>query len=188
MGLYVAGLVLFFALHSLPMARRARASIVAAWGERPYKLAYTVLSIVALVLIVLGWRAAGPGAQLFAPSPFAVHIAPYVMVVVFILLASSHAPAHLRAAVRHPMLVGVILWTIVHLCANGDARGTILFGAFLVYAVVDLVSAVRRHAFAAFEPRWRADIIAVVAGTAVALLVMTFHRVLFGPAVVPFSV
>jgi uncharacterized membrane protein len=188
MGLYIAGLVLFFALHSLPMARTTRGSIVAAWGERSYKLTYSVLSIVAVVLIVLGWRGAGPGVQLFAPSPFAVRIAPYVMILVFILLASSHAPAHLRAAVRHPMLVGVILWAIVHLCANGDTRGTILFGAFLAYAVVDLVSATRRHAVAAFEPRWRADIVAVVAGTVVALLVMTFHRVLFGPAVVPFSV
>jgi uncharacterized membrane protein len=188
MALYVAGLVLFFALHSLPMARPMRGRMVAAWGERPYKLAYALLSIVALVLVVLGWRAAGPGPQLFAPLPLAIRVAPYVMIVVFVLLASSHAPAHLRATVKHPMLVGVILWAILHLCANGDARGTILFGAFLVYAVVDLASVTRRHAVAAFEPRWRADIIAVVAGTIVALLFMTFHRVLFGPAVVPFSV
>jgi len=111
-----------------------------------------------------------------------------VMTLAFILLASSHAPAHLRAAVRHPMLIAVMLWSIVHLFANGDTRGTILFAAFLGWALVDLVSVVRRRAVATFEPRWRADLIAIVAGTLIALLVMTFHRVLFGPAVVPFSV
>src|SRR5581483_11812646 len=97
----------------------------------------------------------------------------------------SHAPAHLRATVKHPMLIAVALWATLHLFANGDTRGTILFVAFLAYVIVDLVSVTRRHAVAALEPRWRADVIAVVAGTVIALLVMTFHRVLFGPAVVP---
>jgi uncharacterized membrane protein len=108
--------------------------------------------------------------------------------VAFILLASSHSPSHIRAAVKHPMLCGVIIWSLVHLFANGDTRGTVLFGALLAYAIVDLVSAVRRHAVATFEPRTRADVISVVAGTVAALLLMTFHRVLFGHAVVPFSV
>jgi uncharacterized membrane protein len=109
------------------------------------------------------------------------------MVLVFILLASSHNPSHIRASVRHPMLLAVILWAIVHLFANGDARGTLLFGALLAYAVVDLVSAVRRHAYTPFAPRARADVISIVAGSVIALLLMIFHRLLFGPAVVPFS-
>jgi hypothetical protein len=47
---------------------------------------------------------------------------------------------------------------------------------------------VHRGAVKAFAPRWRADVISVVAGSAIALLVMTFHRFLFGPLVVPFGV
>lgn len=188
MGLLVAGLVVFLGVHVVPMLPPLRARLATAWGEKRYKALYSVIALVGVVLIVLGWRAAGPGPQLFAPSPFAIRIAPYVMVVVFILLASSHAPSHIRATVRHPMLAAVILWATVHLFANGDARGTLLFGALLAYAVVDLVSAVSRHAVASFEPRARADVINVVAGTVIALLVMTFHRLLFGPAVVPFSV
>lgn len=188
MGLLIAGLVVFLGVHLVPMAQPARGRLAAALGEQRYKLAYSVLAIVGIVLIVLGWRAAGLGPQLFAPSPAAIRLAPYAMIVVFILLASSHSPSHIRAAVRHPMLLAVILWAIVHLFANGDARGTLLFGALLAYALGDLVSVIQRGAVTAFEPRTRADVIAVVAGTIVALLVMTFHRVLFGPAVVPFSI
>lgn len=187
MPLLAAGLVLFLGVHVLPMAPATRLRLRAAWGEQRYKLAYSVVSVVGIVLIVLGWRSAGAGPQLFAPLPLAIAAAPYVMTVAFILLASSHSPSHLRATVKHPMLLGVILWAIVHLLANGDARGTLLFGAFLVYAVVDLVSVTRRGAVAVFEPRARADVISIVAGVVVALLVMTFHRFLFGPAVVPFS-
>jgi uncharacterized membrane protein len=35
------------------------------------------------------------------------------------------------------MLLGVLLWSFVHLLANGDLRGTILFGAFFAYGVVE---------------------------------------------------
>jgi uncharacterized membrane protein len=85
------------------------------------------------------------------------------------------------------MLLGLLLWASVHLLANGDRAGTVLFGAFLAYAIVDLVSVVRRGAVKAFVPVPRHDLIAVAGGTAVALAVMTFHRILFGVPVVPFG-
>ena len=63
-----------------------------------------------------------------------------------------------------------------------------LFGAFFAYAVLDLVSAISRHAVKSFVPEAKFDVIAIVAGIVVALAVMTFHRVLFGKAVVAFGV
>ena len=86
------------------------------------------------------------------------------------------------------MLLGLLLWASVHLLANGDRAGTVLFGAFLVYAVVDLVSAIGRGAVKSFVPMPKHDVIAIVGGTAVALAVMTFHRLLFGVPVVAFGV
>jgi uncharacterized membrane protein len=76
----------------------------------------------------------------------------------------------------------------VHLLANGDLRGTLLFGAFLVYAVLDLASAISRHAVKSFVPSFKFDIMAIVGGVAVALAVMALHRVLFGVRVVAFGV
>jgi len=85
------------------------------------------------------------------------------------------------------LLLGTLIWSALHLLANGDFRGAALFGTFLVYSVVDLASVGARGPIASFAPRARADLIAVVAGVAVSLLVMAFHRVLFGPRVVPFG-
>jgi len=47
---------------------------------------------------------------------------------------------------------------------------------------------IARHAVKSFVPKTRADAISFVAGTIVALVLMVFHRVLFGPAVVSFGV
>jgi uncharacterized membrane protein len=140
-----------------------------------------------LVLIVVGFGRTARGPRLFAPSVAAIHAAPLAVSAARVLLASSNMPTHIRRAVRLPMPIGVLLWSIVHLLANGDLRATILFGAFAAYAAVDLVSAVARHAVKRFVPRARFDAIAIVAGIAIAWLVMTFHRTLFGVAVVPFG-
>jgi len=187
MILLAAGLAVFIGIHLVPVVPAVRARLRDGLGEGGYKIAFSVAAALGLALIVAGWWAAGPGRPLFAPSPVAQRLAPYAMVVAFILLASSHTPSHIRASVRHPMLIGVIVWALVHLFANGDSRGTLLFGTLLAYAVVDLVSATARGAVATFEPRARADVVSVVAGTVAALVVMLFHRMLFGHAVVSFS-
>ena len=187
MTLLVLGLLLFLLAHLLPTVPSLRLSAVTHWGEQRYKGLFSLVSGVGLVLIVAGYLTGGRGAQLFAPIPAARAIAPYAMTLVFILLAASHSPSHIRATIKHPMLVAVLIWGVVHLLANGDLRGTVLFGAFAAYALVDLISAVQRGAVASFTPRLRADIVSVVAGVVVALLVMTFHRTLFGFQVVPFG-
>lgn len=187
MKLLIIGLVLFFLLHLLPTVPAGRSALTTRWGEQRYKGVFSLLSAVALVLIAVGYAVADKGAQLFAPVATARAIAPYAMCVAFILLASSHSPSHIPAAVKHPMLIGVLIWGAVHLLANGDLRGSVLFGAFAAYAVVDLISALQRGAVASFTPTLRGDVISILAGTLIALLVMTFHRALFGAAVVGFG-
>jgi uncharacterized membrane protein len=182
------GLVLFLGVHLVPTAPALRAALVTRFGPRGYRGLFALASAIGLALIVAGYWVAGPGPRLFAPSGAAMRAAPLAVTLAFILFATSHAPSHLRRAVRHPMLLGLLVWAVVHLLANGDARGTLLFGAFAAYALVDLVSVVQRGAGPpAFVPRWRADLITVVAGVLLAGAVMAFHRVLFGPRVVPWG-
>jgi uncharacterized membrane protein len=85
------------------------------------------------------------------------------------------------------MLIAIAIWATVHLLANGETRGTVLFASFLAYAWVDLVSAVQRDATRFFAPTARHNAIAVAAGIGAALVVMVLHRVLFGVAVVPWA-
>jgi uncharacterized membrane protein len=184
MAWLIAGLVLFFGIHLVPTVPALRARWVNASGEERYRRTFALVSAVGLALIVTGYIIAPRGAQLFAPSSAAKSIAPLVMVLSFVLLASANMKSHIRARLRHPMLIGIILWSTVHLCANGDARGTLLFGSFLTYSVVDLASAIRRGAVKPFVPMHKYDIMAIVGGIVAAFVVMLLHRVIFGvPAV-----
>jgi uncharacterized membrane protein len=188
MSTLALGLALFLGIHLLPTMPTLRSPIAERLGAGPYRGLFSLVSLAGLVLIVVGYRAAGPGERLFAPLPAAIAVAPVAVTISFILFAAANMRTHLRRALGHPMLLGTLIWAAVHLGANGDARGTLLFGAFVAYAVVDLASAVHRRAVKTFEPSARHDVIAIVIGVGIALLVMTFHRPLFGVAVVPFGV
>ena len=80
-----------------------------------------------------------------------------------------------------------MIWASVHLLANGDTRGTLLFGASSVMrcSISSPSSSVTRPTLA---PSARYDLIALVAGVIAALGVMALHRSLFGVAAVAWGI
>lgn len=188
MALFVAGLIVFLGVHLLPAAQPLRARLVAALGDRPYRGVFSLVSLAGFALVIVGYGMTQRGPQLFAPSHAAVAAAPYVVTIALVLFAAANMRGHTRRVVKHPMLLGLALWAGVHLAANGDLRGTILFASFLGYAAIDFVSVVQRHAVKTFEPVPRHDAIAVIAGIVVGIVIMLVHRPLFGVSVVPWGV
>ena len=188
MEILILGLVLFIGLHLVPTLPPVKAGLQQALGEKRYKGMFAMLAALGLILIIVGYARAPAEPRLFNSFIGARHGAPLAMAVSFVLLAAANMKGHIRAWVRHPMLLGIGIWALVHLLANGHEKATILFSAFLAFVVIDLISVLRRHSYKPFEPALKYDVIAVVAGLLLALLVMTFHRQLMGVAVVPWGV
>ena len=108
-----------------------------------------------------------------------------LMLAALILLASYlFKRSHITAAVHHPMVWAVLLWSIGHLIANGSAADVVLFGAFLVWSVADLASSYardRRRGMVYPAPEIGATAGAVVAGLVLyAVLLGGLHLWLFG--------
>jgi len=183
----VLGLFLFLGIHLVPATPALRGGVVARLGENRYKAIFSLISFVGLALIIVGYVTSDRGPQLFTPMPWARALAPYAVTVSFILLAAANMRGYIRKGLQHPMLLGVLLWAGTHFLANGSLRASVFFGAFFAYAVVDLISAIGRHAVKSFVASAKFDVIAVVAGIALALAVMVLHRVLFGVRVVTFG-
>ncbi len=187
MEILVAGLVVFLGIHLVPAVPGLRNALFRSLGEKKYKGLFSLVSAIGLVLIVAGYGRAPGEPRLFDPFPVAIRIAPFAIMVSFVLFAAANMRTYIRRAVRHPQLIGLGIWSAVHLLANGELRATVLFGAFLAYAVVDLASAIARHATKNFTPVARQDVMAIVGGVVLALIVMTFHRALFGVLAVPWG-
>ena len=143
MATLIAGLVVFLLAHSLRIfAYDWRERQVARMGPGPYKIAYSAVSIVGLVLIVWGYGMARANPVALWPAPaWGRHATSLLTVVGFILVAAAYVPGtRIKAALGHPMTAGVGLWALGHLIANGRLDAVVLFGAFLAWAVVLFVT------------------------------------------------
>jgi uncharacterized membrane protein len=75
-----------------------------------------------------------------------------------VLWAASGVPRNqIKAKLHHPMVLSVKVWALAHLLANGSLADTVLFGSFLLWAVV---------LFAASRKRDRRVHVVYPAGTA----------------------
>ena len=184
MALLVAGLAFFLIVHSVGIAAPDwRAHQLQRLGEGPWKLAYSVASVVGLVLIVWGYgHARADPVLLYAPPAWTRHAAALLTVIAFVLVAAAYVPGtRLKAAIGHPMTAGVALWAFAHLLANGRLHAVTLFGAFLLWALITLIIRRRRDRQTAkvYPPgRLSRDAIAGVAGVAAAV---GFALFLHGP-------
>ena len=186
----IIGLFIFLGIHSVRIVSdNGYRAAVRRLGEKRFKGGYSLLSLIGLVLVVYGygWARAGQGV-LYEPFAGAGHLALVLVPIAFILVAAAYAPVgHIKTTVRHPMVLGVAVWAFAHLLANGGTADVVLFGGFFVWAVIDYLNSLGRHALVpAGRPRVKGDVVAVVAGLVVsAIFIGGLHRWLVG--VSPFT-
>lgn len=169
MSLLIAGLVIFLGMHSIRIfAEPTRLQLIERVGEMPYKGLYTVISLIGFFLIVYGYGEARLTTTPVWNPPMAMrHLASLLTLLAFVLLAASYVPGNrIKRALGHPMILSVKVWAIAHLLANGTVADIVLFGAFLLWAVLDFRAARMRDRDAATKP-------AAVAGVSLARDVAT---------------
>ncbi|MCC6472417.1 MAG: NnrU family protein [Burkholderiales bacterium] len=140
MSVFILGMIVFFGVHSLRIfAEGWRRRWIERIGPRPYKGIYSLLSLAGLALLVRGYgQVRGAPVALWDPPAWTRHLASLVVLAAFVLMAAAYVPRNrIRIALGHPMILGVTLWALAHLAANGTLAGALLFGAFLVWGIFD---------------------------------------------------
>lgn len=183
MLLLTAGLVLFLLPHSLRELGLRDRAMAAMPSPGAYRGLFALVSLAGLALVGAG-KARAPFVMVWAP-PFEWRAAGvYAMMPVFALaLAGSLGDNIFRRWLRHPMLLGVLLWGLAHLWTNGDAASMLLFGGFAVWAGIKYAARFRDGPVDA-EPRPARSLAILAAGAALFMAFAIFHGRLFGVGVV----
>ena len=141
-----------------------RGRLVARLGAVPFRIGYSVLSVVSITLLVMSWQAA-PYVPLWSVGDGFRWVMAALMLPVLLLFVASVAtpnptavegrldvagPRGIQRITRHPMLWSFALWAGLHLLAKGNLAGVLFFGAFLVTALVGMPSIDRK--LAALQP------------------------------------
>ncbi len=139
MDMLVAGLIVFLGVHSTRVfAESFRARWVARIGEKPWKGAYAIVSLAGFFLLVWGYGLARQSpVVLWTPPRGMNHLAALLTLVSFVMLAAAYVPGNgIKPRLKHPMVLAVKVWAFAHLLSNGTLADTVMFGAFLAWAVL----------------------------------------------------
>ncbi|MDO8787352.1 MAG: NnrU family protein [Sulfuritalea sp.] len=187
MSLLILGLIVFLGAHSVRIfAGDWRDAQIVRLGEMRWKGVYSLISAVGLGLIIWAYGIARAESSMLWVAPvWTRHLAALLTLPAFILLVAAYLPgSHIKAAVGHPMVAGIKLWALAHLLANGKSAAVMLFGAFLIWAVLDFISARRRDRLAGRTYPvlgWSRDALVIVIGlVAWALFALYGHGWLIG--------
>jgi len=138
MTLLIAGVALWMAVHFMPaIVPSFRQGLVHKLGGGPYRGLFALLVLGALALIVIGWRMT-PERYLYALPTWSRSLGIVLMMISFVLIGAAQYQTIIKRFVRHPMLMGVFVWSISHLLTNGTSRALILFGGLGLWALIEM--------------------------------------------------
>ena len=200
----ILGLILFLGAHSVRIwADGWRNQTIEAYGEKAFKGVYALVSILGFYLLVVGYGEARlQTVALWNPPIFTKHISMLLMLLSSILLVATYIPRnHFKMRLGHPMVLSVKVWALSHLLANGNLADLVLFGSFLIWAVLNFRSARARdralllnlnvteeaagesiaESESAHQPKLLSSIITLVGGIAIwALITFVLHAKIVG--------
>ena len=192
----ILGLILFLGAHSVRiLAEGWRDQTIAAYGEKAFKGVYTLVAILGFYLLVVGYGEARlQPLVLWNPPIFTKHISMLLMLLSSILLIAAYIPRnHFKMRLKHPMVLSVKVWALSHLLANGNLADLVLFGSFLIWAVLNFRSARARdraqvqnsdaNEEAPLKPNLLATLIALFGGMGLwAVITFVLHAKVVGVA------
>jgi uncharacterized membrane protein len=122
---------------------------------------------------------------LYAPPAWLRHLNIAFTLIAFVLVSAAYVPHnHFKERIGHPMLAGVKAWALGHLLSIGMLRDVVLFGAFLIWAIMDFAVSRRRDRVAGViypVGALAGDAVAIVIGVIVwAAFVFWLHSLLIG--------
>lgn len=182
MELLIAGIIIFFTIHLVPIFQ-LKDKLVQGLGEKPYMGVFSLIAALGLGLMIYG-KGHAEFIPVWQPLPWAHWVPIIAMWPALVLLVWAEIPCSMKITLRHPMLLGVLLFCISHLFANGDLATILLIGSFAMYASLTML----RQGFKKKEsnipnstPRW--NLLGLVIGTLAYGLMFTFHQNITGMAI-----
>ena len=155
MVLLLLAALFFVCIHLGVAGTRLRDRAVAALGNKGYQFAFSVASVAGLVWMSFAYDHAPYIATWDTPEwwkPIAILVMLPAFLLAVIGLATpnptavaqegslSRPPQGIVRITRHPFLMGIAIWALTHLVANGDIASLIFFGTFAIVALAGMPS------------------------------------------------
>lgn len=187
MGFLIAGVSLWVIAHLIPtLARGFRQALIDKLGDGPYRGVFALTVLASVVLIVYGWRMT-PEEYLYVLPAWSRLAGFILMMIAIFLIGASHGKSIVKRFIRHPMLMGVFVWSLSHLLTNGTSRALILFGGLGIWALIEmpLISAREGARELPPAPGLRSELIVLTISAVVFVGLIFLHPYIAGVSPLP---
>jgi uncharacterized membrane protein len=168
---FLAAFAIFMASHRIPTIPGVKAGLQARIGARGFTLAYSAVSTLLLVWLIVAAGSA-PYIPLWDQAEWQRWLVNLAMPVALVLAVygtgvpnplsfggmkagfDPEAPG-IAGLVRHPLLMALALWSGTHMVVNGDLAHVLLFGSFAAFSVFGMVLIDRRNQRAMGQGAWQ---------------------------------
>ncbi|MDP1700855.1 MAG: NnrU family protein [Aestuariivirga sp.] len=179
MIILAAGVLLFALLHGVAAVPRCK-DLVKSWtGERWYGPGFGLASLVAIAVIVLGWRSSGV-VPVYDPPAWGWYVNYVLTFIGFLCLGVFLFRGSYRQHLRFPMGIATVFWAVGHLFANGDLASLILFSGMLLGSVAHMAVAVANGVRPTPEVRVGHDGLSLIFGAALYVIMTQLHPAIIG--------
>jgi uncharacterized membrane protein len=187
MAMLIAGVLFWSLVHFMPSAATGlKQRLVGGLGENGYKGVFGLCIIGAVLLMVFGWKTTDETALYSAPE-WGGMVTLLAMLGTSITFFAPYIASNVGRLMRHPQLLGIVLFGTGHLFAVGHLRSVVLFGGLALWALAEIILINRRDgAWVKPDPVPRgSDFKLFLAGFGFFLLFLFTHEGLFGVAALP---
>ena len=179
MEILIVGLIIFYGVHMVPIFE-LKNTLINKMGKHFYLGLFALISLVGLGLMIYG-----KGNANFIPVWQPIEGAHWVPVILMwpalIFTAWAEIPCNMKIRLRHPMLLGVLLFSVAHLIANGDLASILLIGSFGLYALLTMLRlGFKSNVNGKKVNGLKWDVAGVVIGTLAYGLIFHFHEQIMG--------
>lgn len=187
MNVLIAGVVLWTVAHLMPtLAAGFRQGLIDKLGAGPYRGVFALTVLASLVLIVFGWRAT-PEQYLYVLPAWTRSLSFILMMISVFLLGAANSKTAIKRYLRHPMLLGVFVWSLSHLLTNGTTRAVVLFGGLGLWALLEIPLINSRDGAREIPaaPGMKSELIGIAITAAVFVLLLFLHPYFAGVSPMP---
>lgn len=187
MTLIIGGVLLWTVVHFSPaIAPGFRQSLIDKLGAGSYRGVFALTILTAVVLIVIGWRST-PEDYLYVLPAWSRALGIGLMVISFILIGAAQSKSIIKRFIRHPMLMGVFVWSVSHLLTNGTSRALVLFGALGIWALIEmpLINARNGAWMKPDAPTMMVEVRGLIISAIIFFVVLWLHPYFTGVAPIP---
>lgn len=177
--MFYAGITIFFGIHLVPLINGLKDNLKSRLGENMYMGSFSLISLLGFLLIVFGYKAGSD--SLYSLNSEVYFYSKYIMFFSLTFLVAAYMPGFIKKLTRHPMSIGIGIWSTLHLLTNSDSVSVVLFSSFLAYSLISVfVSENRQIQVKEYTPKVLFDVLSVVTGALLTVLFFNFHAFLSG--------